>query len=278
RLEMDLKDIKNFEYSQFSEPQRIGQGGFAVVYSTVLQGEKYALKSLNNNLVLDDKAIKQIRRELKFLHMTNHPNVIKLYGTSRVIWKILKNEKEKKIENTPLGYVELYEKCQSSSNQRPTLDEISKKLDLLEETTVEFITNNINIAMEGLLEETTDKFITNHITTEDLLKETNIESITNKIATEDLLEETTDEFITNNIFTKDLLEETTAEFITNNIVTDCQQITQPNNAIEDKNTDKHLEGDKDESNDNIRLKEILGRSLVPRLKLASELALVSQLA
>ncbi|RIB11933.1 kinase-like domain-containing protein [Gigaspora rosea] len=85
KLENVLKDsnIESFDYSQFSEPERIGYGGYAVVYSTIFQGKKYALKSLNNNLSFGYKEFKPFMRELKLLHTVNHPNVVKFYGISR---------------------------------------------------------------------------------------------------------------------------------------------------------------------------------------------------
>ncbi|CAG8555585.1 4160_t:CDS:2, partial [Cetraspora pellucida] len=56
-------DIKIFDCSQHENLKVIGSGGFAVVYSTILEGEKYALKSLKNNLSLNHKEFKQFRRE-----------------------------------------------------------------------------------------------------------------------------------------------------------------------------------------------------------------------
>ncbi|KAF0554761.1 kinase-like protein [Gigaspora margarita] len=85
KLENDLKasNIENFNYSQFSKPERIGSGGYAVVYSTIFQEKKYALKSLNNNLSFGYKEFKLFMRELQLLHTVNHPNVVKFYGISR---------------------------------------------------------------------------------------------------------------------------------------------------------------------------------------------------
>ncbi|CAG8494443.1 15624_t:CDS:10, partial [Cetraspora pellucida] len=57
-------DIKIFDCSQHENLKVIGSGGFAVVYSAILEGEKYALKSLKNNLSLNEKEFKQFRREL----------------------------------------------------------------------------------------------------------------------------------------------------------------------------------------------------------------------
>ncbi|CAG8594101.1 11510_t:CDS:2 [Dentiscutata erythropus] len=117
-LEKYCKDsnIKSFDYSKFSKLEKIGRGGFAIVYSTVFLEEKYALKSLNNNLSLDYEQFKQFVREKKF------------------------------IDATLSDYADIYIKCCSSElDQRPTLNEISKKLEnLSENTTVEFIKNCIN--------------------------------------------------------------------------------------------------------------------------------------
>ncbi|CAG8572392.1 6505_t:CDS:2, partial [Racocetra fulgida] len=65
-LEKYLKDsnIKWFDYSEFSEPEIIGSGGCANVYSATFQGKEYALKSLKNNLSLDYKQFKQFKREV----------------------------------------------------------------------------------------------------------------------------------------------------------------------------------------------------------------------
>ncbi|CAG8691657.1 22105_t:CDS:10 [Dentiscutata erythropus] len=59
-LEKKLGDIKKFNYPEFKDRKFVGRGGSAVVYSALYQGEKYALKSLNNNLNLDKKIFKEI--------------------------------------------------------------------------------------------------------------------------------------------------------------------------------------------------------------------------
>ncbi|KAF0554763.1 kinase-like protein [Gigaspora margarita] len=89
KLENVLKDsnIESFDYSQFSELERVGSGGYAVVYSAIFRGKTYALKSLNNNLKFDKKEFKPFMRELKLLHTVNHPNVVEFYGISRGIIK-----------------------------------------------------------------------------------------------------------------------------------------------------------------------------------------------
>ncbi|CAG8604202.1 17578_t:CDS:2, partial [Racocetra persica] len=60
--------IKSFDYSQFGNPKRIGQGGFAVVYSATFDGQIYALKSFNMNLKFEEKEFRQFRREIKCLY------------------------------------------------------------------------------------------------------------------------------------------------------------------------------------------------------------------
>ncbi|CAG8674387.1 9939_t:CDS:2, partial [Cetraspora pellucida] len=48
---------------QYKDHEIIGRGGCAVVYSALFKKEKHALKSLNNNLSFDEKALKRVRRE-----------------------------------------------------------------------------------------------------------------------------------------------------------------------------------------------------------------------
>ncbi|CAG8617364.1 422_t:CDS:1, partial [Scutellospora calospora] len=61
QLETDLKKygIKSFDYTQYKEHEIVGRGGCAVVYSAVFDKEKHALKSLNNNLSFDEKALRK---------------------------------------------------------------------------------------------------------------------------------------------------------------------------------------------------------------------------
>ncbi|CAG8787785.1 24598_t:CDS:2, partial [Gigaspora rosea] len=164
KLENVLKDsnIESFDYSQFSEPERIGYGGYAVVYSTIFQGKKYALKSLNNNLSFGYKEFKPFMRELKLLHTVNHPNVVKFYGISResqtknfmLVLQFadgdISQSKEKYIGDISLNkennsalseYANIYIKCWSPAlEQRPKLDNILEKLEnILNKTTAEFV-------------------------------------------------------------------------------------------------------------------------------------------
>ncbi|KAF0429698.1 kinase-like protein [Gigaspora margarita] len=81
------KNIRTYEYSQIkkiinkSEP--IGRGAHALVYIASLEGKTYAVKSFNNNVCIDNNALKRFKRELKILYNVNHPNVVKFYGISR---------------------------------------------------------------------------------------------------------------------------------------------------------------------------------------------------
>ncbi|CAG8764927.1 29246_t:CDS:2, partial [Racocetra persica] len=73
------------EYSELLEAdfKTIGNGGFAVVYSVVFEGNKYALKNLNGNICMGKKIFYQFRREIKILYKVDHPNIIKFHGVSR---------------------------------------------------------------------------------------------------------------------------------------------------------------------------------------------------
>ncbi|CAG8479206.1 184_t:CDS:2, partial [Cetraspora pellucida] len=85
------------------------------------------------------------------------------YGLSTVaiILEISKNQREKIIANTPLGYIDLYSKCWSSNpDQRPTLDKIKIELEKLStETTVKFIINNITTHNQQAISPLTENLI-----------------------------------------------------------------------------------------------------------------------
>ncbi|CAG8520069.1 436_t:CDS:10 [Dentiscutata erythropus] len=65
RLEEYLisKEIKSFNYSQFKNVKRIGEGGYAVAYSAIFEGQIYALKSLKTDLKFEEEEFKQFKRE-----------------------------------------------------------------------------------------------------------------------------------------------------------------------------------------------------------------------
>ncbi|CAG8631827.1 21874_t:CDS:2 [Dentiscutata erythropus] len=148
------KNVKIFDYSQFKDLVRIGSGSFGTVYSATFQGVVYALKSMKNNLKLEEKEFKNFKHELKtFYRANNHPNVIKFYGiakevdnfmlilqladggnlqdylfkkqidnTYKISWSeliqfaidITKGLREMPISNTPSDYSNIYQRCWSS--------------------------------------------------------------------------------------------------------------------------------------------------------------------
>ncbi|CAG8819807.1 9065_t:CDS:2, partial [Racocetra persica] len=57
------KNVKNLDYSEFTKPKPIGKGVTAIVYSTTSRRKYYALKSLNNNLDIDKRKLKQLSQE-----------------------------------------------------------------------------------------------------------------------------------------------------------------------------------------------------------------------
>ncbi|CAG8846476.1 30460_t:CDS:1, partial [Racocetra persica] len=65
KLDSYIEDanLKRFESSEFSDLKQIDRGGTAVVFSANYQGKKYALKSLNIHLLVDDRSFKDIKRE-----------------------------------------------------------------------------------------------------------------------------------------------------------------------------------------------------------------------
>ncbi|RIB20589.1 hypothetical protein C2G38_1184925 [Gigaspora rosea] len=81
-LENELKGIEKFDYSKFKTQIYVGHGGSAVVYSAVFEEKKYALKSLNNNLSIDKKRFRMIKRELGLHYKLDHPNIVKFHGIS----------------------------------------------------------------------------------------------------------------------------------------------------------------------------------------------------
>ncbi|CAG8651866.1 23956_t:CDS:2, partial [Dentiscutata erythropus] len=127
QLETHLKSsrIKSFDFSQFRDIELIGSGNYATVYSATFNGQIYALKSLRNNLNLEDKTLELFKREIKQLYTIG--------------------EREEIVNNTPLSYANLIRKCWSAEpDQRPSLYQVLVELNkLLMETPVEFIVNPI---------------------------------------------------------------------------------------------------------------------------------------
>ncbi|CAG8476640.1 6601_t:CDS:2 [Scutellospora calospora] len=211
----------------------IGQGGFAVVYSAIFQGKEYALKSLNNNITLDNKAFKQIRNEIKSLYNCNvvHSNIIKLYGftrdpsTDNFILAILRNEREKIIFGTPSDYASLYEKCWSSdTDKRPVLNEILTTLGRLSNLPDKFIINNIDVD-DQQLKHFSEDYASYDDTNESLKLNNYLKDDQGKINT--TMETDNERLSPSQDSQKDLqLNSPSVEFITNSIGVDDQQYKQ----------------------------------------------------
>ncbi|CAG8521474.1 2935_t:CDS:2, partial [Racocetra persica] len=75
-----VSDVKSYEYSDFKEIKRIGNGGFALVYSCMFQEEKYALKELNNNYLDDDKFKKIVSESSKNILLNDGKILIVNFG------------------------------------------------------------------------------------------------------------------------------------------------------------------------------------------------------
>ncbi|CAG8473323.1 6060_t:CDS:2 [Scutellospora calospora] len=57
-------NLRSYDSSQFSDHKFIGSGRCAMVYSAIFEEKSYALKSLNNNLRVDDESIEEFIREV----------------------------------------------------------------------------------------------------------------------------------------------------------------------------------------------------------------------
>ncbi|KAF0450261.1 kinase-like domain-containing protein [Gigaspora margarita] len=78
--------IKRFDdlYLSKNNLEVVGRGGSALIYSTNFKENKYALKSFNGNIYMDDKTFKTFIKELKIFNEIDHQNIIKFYGISKV--------------------------------------------------------------------------------------------------------------------------------------------------------------------------------------------------
>ncbi|KAF0420604.1 kinase-like protein [Gigaspora margarita] len=80
------KHISYFEFNKFTDPVKIGSGGFGEVFKYEWKGSysTVALKCLRVERTVDEKAIKNFINELKLLQRVNcHPNVIAFYGVTK---------------------------------------------------------------------------------------------------------------------------------------------------------------------------------------------------
>ncbi|CAG8587723.1 11869_t:CDS:2, partial [Cetraspora pellucida] len=71
-------NMKYFDYSQHKNRKFIGKGGFAIVYSAILEGEERALKSLNNSFRFNDKEFKQFSREVEGIYKISWTELIQV--------------------------------------------------------------------------------------------------------------------------------------------------------------------------------------------------------
>ena len=75
----DKKEISNYKYIK-----TIGEGTFGKVKLAVHvpTGEKVAIKILHKNLIKNKNEYNRIEREIKYLKLFNHPNIIQIYEVS----------------------------------------------------------------------------------------------------------------------------------------------------------------------------------------------------
>ncbi|KAF0483904.1 glycosyltransferase family 2 protein [Gigaspora margarita] len=87
------------------------------------------------------------------------------FSSVTIIIEIINGTREKMVENTPLDYANLYNRCwSSSSDQRPTLNESLTELEKLSiETNIEFIINDISTKIDvNSIESYSDDSIMNY--------------------------------------------------------------------------------------------------------------------
>ena len=72
----EKKELSNYKYIK-----TIGEGTFGKVKLAVhtLTGEKVAIKILQKNLIKDKNEYNRIEKEIKYLKLFNHPNIIQIY-------------------------------------------------------------------------------------------------------------------------------------------------------------------------------------------------------
>ena len=75
----EKKELSNYKYIK-----TIGEGTFGKVKlaNHVLTGEKVAIKILQKSLIKGKKEYNRIEREIKYLKLFNHPNIIQIYEVS----------------------------------------------------------------------------------------------------------------------------------------------------------------------------------------------------
>ncbi|KAF0408014.1 kinase-like protein [Gigaspora margarita] len=83
---INREDIKSYDYTEFSALEKIGAGGYGVVYKSEWKnrGLTIALKKLKNIPLNEEEAIQKFVKELKHLQKVyKHQNVVEFYGVTR---------------------------------------------------------------------------------------------------------------------------------------------------------------------------------------------------
>ncbi|POG81703.1 kinase-like domain-containing protein [Rhizophagus irregularis DAOM 181602=DAOM 197198] len=75
--------IKWISYSQFDEIKEIGKGGFATIYSAILNDFKVALKCLDNSQNLIDELLNEVKAYKVVLNNSRLSRILKVYGISQ---------------------------------------------------------------------------------------------------------------------------------------------------------------------------------------------------
>jgi len=74
--DLPLSLLRNIT-GNFSEEQKIGEGGFAMVYKGVIRNRKVAVKRIRNNKTFDETLFRQ---EVNSLMKVNHQNIVQFLG------------------------------------------------------------------------------------------------------------------------------------------------------------------------------------------------------
>eukprot|EP00028_Trichosphaerium_sp_Am-I-7-wt_P014393 CAMPEP_0168509328 /NCGR_PEP_ID=MMETSP0405-20121227/703_1 /TAXON_ID=498012 /ORGANISM="Trichosphaerium sp, Strain Am-I-7 wt" /LENGTH=581 /DNA_ID=CAMNT_0008526751 /DNA_START=34 /DNA_END=1780 /DNA_ORIENTATION=- len=77
----DIAFVHLPQVNELTSEERIGEGGFAVVYKGVMNGEKeVAIKQLKGDV--DTEKFLEFAHEVSVMSMLDHPNLVKLYGVT----------------------------------------------------------------------------------------------------------------------------------------------------------------------------------------------------
>ncbi|CAG8494265.1 25138_t:CDS:2 [Dentiscutata erythropus] len=221
-LEKQLKvlSIKPFKFSQFTNIQTIGHGGSTIVYSAIFEDQKYALKSIKNSLHLDNKSFKNFIQDIEHLRNINHPNIIKLFGTSRdpqtgnfmIVLQFAKDTdlrnylgKKQKKGLYEISWTELIKLANGITHGLKYLHDkkiihrdLGKREKIIENTPEEYASLYSKCWSSNLTDRPTPDEILNEL--EKLLTGVSVESITNNLVTHNYLYEETENYKVNNKF------------------------------------------------------------------------------